>query len=305
MLFFSLSLLSLRSEKSSLTNSQCLLLTPFLLIASRCLLPLLIGISESCFSPHTHQCRVHHSGRKEKRKMSNSPKDITGKAPLYVFLQSGEKEKLPSPEYIRVVAQHMGRDQKVVRHDFALHHRGARLCRLLEPLLDAVDVDLRPKLDPCNGAIPPVTLPQATKEGCESVFLYLDLVQTRVPTLLSKPLRAPLEELVQPWELTFLLENCFGRSGETGFKSTTAFFKEVVKAGSSSMDRLLEVAMLSDFLLVESLRDLTCAFLASLALSASTGKELLQLSGLEKPLTETDLEPLYNQLDFLRPRDEV
>ncbi|KAG5469983.1 hypothetical protein GH5_02959 [Leishmania sp. Ghana 2012 LV757] len=230
-------------------------------------------------------------------------RDLSGKAPLFVYLNDGERERLPTGEYIRVVAQSSGTDKTVNRRDFALHLRGARLCRLLDSLLDSVDVDLKRKTDPLQGLIPPVVLPHATREGCECVFRYLDLIQTRVPTLLSKPLRAPLEELVHDWEMTYLLEDCFspGVAGES--KSSSALCRLLAKKGPQALDLVLEVAMIADFLLIEPLRDLTCALLASLALSAGSQKELLRLCGLDHALTEEELEPLYMQLPFLRPED--
>ncbi|AYU81553.1 protein of unknown function - conserved [Leishmania donovani] len=230
-------------------------------------------------------------------------RDLSGKAPLFVYLQGGERERLPTGEYIRVVAQCSGADKTVNRHDFALHNRGARLCRLLDSLLDSVDVDLKRKVDPVQGLIPPVMLPHATREGCECVFRYLELIQTRVPTLLSKPLRAPLEELVCEWEMTYLLEDCFLPGVAVETKTSAALCHTLAKRGPQTMDRVLEVAMLADFLLIEPLRDLTCALLASLALSAGSEKELLQLCGLDHVLTEEELEPLYMQLPFLRPED--
>ncbi|EPY32784.1 hypothetical protein STCU_02653 [Strigomonas culicis] len=237
--------------------------------------------------------------------MPGSPvpvKDDPSKLPLFVYLGNSERERLPTGDYVRVVAQHMGSDGRAVRHDFALHNRGARLCRLLEPLLDSVDVDLKAKFDTMTGFIPPLTLSQATREGCECVFHYLDLIQTRVPTLISKPLRAPLEELTQPWEMNFLCEQCF--SGTEGqFKTTAAFVRHISKHGSAALGRILEVAMLSDFLIIDPLRDLTCGFLASLGLSASSEKELLQLCGLSAPLTSEALEPLYTAYPFLRSED--
>ncbi|KAG5496071.1 hypothetical protein JKF63_02369 [Porcisia hertigi] len=232
-------------------------------------------------------------------------RDLSGRAPLFVYLQGGERERLPSGEYIRVVVQSNEADRRAVRHDFALHNRGARLCRLLDSLLDSVDVDLRRMPDPIQGSIPPVVLPHATREGCECVFHYLGLIQTRVPTLISKPLRAPLEELVHEWEMKYLLEECFPTGVAAEANSSEALCRTLSKIGPQSMDRILEVAMIADFLLIEPLRDLTCALLASLALTAGSEKELLRLCGLDRALTEEELEPLYTQLPFLRPEDEL
>lgn len=230
---------------------------------------------------------------------SVTPRDLTGKSPLFVSL-SGSDERLPGGEYIRVVSHCMGPDRKVIRSDFALHNRGARLCRLLDSILDSVDVDLKNKPDPIMGPIPTVSLPQATRGGCECVFRYLDLIQTRIPTLLSKPLRAPLEELVFDWEMAFLIQDCLPLINPQYPKTSAALSKKLSKSGPQSLDRLLEVAMLADFLLIDPLRDLTCSFLASIALTSESPREMLQLCGLDHPLTEEELEPLYMQLPFLR-----
>ncbi|ORC92573.1 uncharacterized protein TM35_000033260 [Trypanosoma theileri] len=228
-------------------------------------------------------------------------------------------------------------DDSVVRRDFALHMRGARLCRLLETMLDAADLQIGESLydmddgrsmnkshrgkDPSDN-IPPVVLPQATERGCNALFFYLEMTTTRLPTVLSKPLRAPLEELVQPWELKFLLCNCMddatshsiakqisntraeSKKGNCDdFDATASYYRVILNGAPKSLDLLLEVAMLSDFLLIEPLRQLTCAFLASLALNAPSENELLRLCGLQRALTEEELDPVYAQFPFLRPEN--
>ncbi|KEG14959.1 hypothetical protein DQ04_00241010 [Trypanosoma grayi] len=224
----------------------------------------------------------------------------------------------------------------VVRHDFALHARGARMCRLLETMLDTADLQLDVHSYDSNacgslnkadrkgkdsaGDLPPVVLPQATRRGCEVLFQFLDLMMTRIPTTLSKPLRAPIEELVQPWELKFLLNNCMdetisraitqqmsveqeggNKKNNTNAEGKASYYRVILNGAPQSLNLLLEVAMLSDFLLVEPLRQLTCAFIASLALNASSDAELLRLCGLQRAMTEEELDPLYAQFAFLRP----
>lgn len=232
--------------------------------------------------------------------------------PVYVKL-AGEDEPLPSIHYFRIVALHTDATGAVQRHDFALHKRAARFCHLLAPLLDASDMRCDTGTMPqhsssssSSSSLPPVELPQATGEGCECVFVYLEKIVTCVPTLISKPLKAPLEELTQPWELRFLLENCLGLrdiSDMGRFTTSASFLRPLLKKMPHGLDRLLEVAMLSDFLLIYSLRDLTCAFLASIGLSASSESEVLQICGLDKSLTEDDLENLYAQFPFMRPQE--
>ncbi|EKF31340.1 hypothetical protein MOQ_004827 [Trypanosoma cruzi marinkellei] len=289
-----------------------------------------------------------------------------GIAPLYVSLS--RSAPLPSEDYVRVVALSGAGDvnsdapcvqknartdvnwkngcciqnltesegKEPVRHDFALHLRGARNCRLLDTMLDAYDLHMgaidRDALDDIAenkaertgkdavGHLPPVVLPQATYKGCKALFLYLDMITTRVPTTISKPLRAPIEELLQPWEMNFLLKDCMdettsraisqqmnnGKDGKTKSRKSvgdtrTAYYSVIVNNAPDSLNLITELAMLSDFLIVEPLRQLTCAFLASLALGASSEAELLRLCGLSRPLTEEELDPVYAQFPFLRP----
>ncbi|RNF11376.1 hypothetical protein TraAM80_00993 [Trypanosoma rangeli] len=220
------------------------------------------------------------------------------------------------------------------RFDFALHVRGARHCRLLDTILDGYDLQMSAvghdaatdvKENKVNGRekaaladLPSVVLPQATSKGCKMLFRYLDMITTRVPTTISKPLRAPLDELIQPWEMNFLLHDCmddttsraiaqqFGDAKGVGAKgnkaagdTVMAYHSAIVNNAPGSLNLLLELAMISDFLIVEPLRQLTCAFLASLALGASSEAELLRLCGVSRPMKEEELEPLYAQFPFL------
>lgn len=280
----------------------------------------------------------------------------TGVPPLFVSLD--ENEPLPSGDYVRVVAlsgsagggdaaplqsgpsapqrpckvngtQTLADAAKgpVVRHDFALHVRGARFCRLLESMLDAADQNVAASGRGARGnrtgqgdgdgggALPNVVLPQATPQGCRALFAYLDMITSRVPSVLSKPLRVPLEELLQPWEMMFLLEHCMDEATTSAIfrrlstekengadvNDQASYYSIILDGAPRSLNILLEVAMLSDFLLVEPLRQLTCAFIASLALSTSSEADLLRLCGLERALTEEELNPVYAQFPFLRP----
>ncbi|KAH9589189.1 hypothetical protein LSM04_003730 [Trypanosoma melophagium] len=288
-----------------------------------------------------------------------------GISPLFVTLDADAP--LPSKDYVRFVAlsgsngtgstrkkSHDGvsnvnnlandvkgvnneGDGSVVRRDFAVHMRGARLCRLLEKMLDAADLQIGASLSDTDDVkcmnkskkgknvaeiLPPVVLPHATERGCNALFFYLEMITTRMPTVLSKPLRAPLEELVQPWEMKFLLCNCMDKTtshsiaqqisnvhaemkkgNDDEFDTSASYYSVILNRAPQSLDLLLEVAMLSDFLLVESLRQLTCSFLASLALNASSESELLRLCGLQRALTEEELDPVYAQFPFLRPEN--
>eukprot|EP00796_Vickermania_ingenoplastis_P013396 gene13396-9219_t len=154
---------------------------------------------------------------------------------------------------------------------------GARHCRLLEALLDAADLNISSEVDPIRGPIPPVVLPQGTEKGCEKVFEYLEYLQRYLPSIISRPLRSPIEECIQSWELSFLTGMAFGEP--SNIVTSSDALRKLLDGNAHSLDLVLEVAMLSDFLMIESLTDLTCAFLASLGLSANSETDLLRLWG--------------------------
>lgn len=220
-------------------------------------------------------------------------------AEFYVFL-STPTTPLPSKKYIRVIglcSQYEGQGE--VASHYALKVTGARFCRLLEALLDAADLDVSHSIDPIRGPITPVVLPQATRQGCEMLFEYLELLQHRTPSVISRPLRSPVEECIQPWELSYLIHVCFAEQS-VNVTSSSDFLRKLLDGnGKHSIDLLLEVAMLSDFLLVDSLRDLVCAFIASLGLSANSETDLMRLLSRSAPLSEDELQAVYDQLPFL------
>lgn len=224
-----------------------------------------------------------------------------GKKAFFVALRD-ENTPLPGEGYIRVVGKcaNPSAPGREVHCHYALQTSGARHCRLVEALLDAADLDVETPVDTVRGPIPPLVLPQATDKGCEKVFQYLQFLLTRLPSIISRPLRSPLEECIQPWELSYVMGLCFP-DGPSNVVTSNDAFRKLLDGHSNSLDLLLEVAMLSDFLMIEPLCDLTCAFLASLGLSANSESELLRLWGHHAPLTEEQLQPVYEQLPFLKP----
>ena len=163
---------------------------------------------------------------------------------------------------------------------YAIHPSLARQCRILDAVLD--QGDLQPRSDETSPSlILPTEFPQAT---LETVFLYLSLWSSHVPSIIGRPLCGPFHELVQPWELNFVQQH-----------------------GLSAMDPmkhepLIDMMKLADFLVIDPLRDLCCAFLASLVLSCSSEGDLLKLLGGQQPLSERELKNVYEQFPFLQPR---
>lgn len=182
----------------------------------------------------------------------------------------------PSREYVRMFVKDENGSQTV----FAVHKRIARQCKLLDAVLDELELmEADPQSDAFEGS---ACIPDVDIEACQSAFDYLELTTTRVPSIISRPLRAPLQELVQPWEYDFLQERC------------------LEKGNVAHHQKLLCVMQVSDFLMIDSLRDLCCAFLASIALHCRTEVELLTLLGLPRPASSDELELIYSQFPFLK-----
>lgn len=222
---------------------------------------------------------------------------------FYVPLKD-ETTPLPGSGYIRVVGQSVNpldRQRGDIHCHYALRTIGARHCKLVEALLDAADLNVTKPTDSIRGPIPPLILPQATAKGCEKIFQFLKLLQYNVPSVIGRPLRSPLEDCIQSWELSYLTGLCFHDSGPRDVVTSSDALRKLLDSSAHSMDLLLEVAMLSDFLLIEPLSDLVCAFIASVGLSANSEAELLRLWGRTTPLSEAQLQPVYQQLPFLKP----
>lgn len=192
---------------------------------------------------------------------------------------SSALDQLPTPErdYVRLTVVD---DDGITTSVFAVHKRIARHCKLLDTILDELDL-LGDENGSC-GVEGSASVPDVDPEACAAVFDYLELITTRVPTILPRPLRVPLREVVQQWEIDFLMRSCIDNND------------------NRRHDKLLEVMKVSDFLIVDPLRDLCCAFMASILLDCTGEAEVLHLLGLPRPPTSEDMEPLFDQFPFLQ-----
>jgi hypothetical protein len=151
-----------------------------------------------------------------------------------------------------------------------------RQCRLFSTVLD--DLDLLPDsslLD--NSEFPEITLPGFSAATCVSALKYLELTVTRIPSMISRPLRSPLAEVTQPWELEFIAGEC------------------------RTQDQLLHLMLLADYLLVDALRDLLCAHLASIVIQCDSEQALMQVLGIDRAYGDEELQAVYTQFPFLAP----
>jgi hypothetical protein len=188
------------------------------------------------------------------------------------------QDPLPSPEkdFVRLSITD---DDGAVSSVFAVHKRIARHCKLLDSILDELDL-LDDESGSC-GVEGSASVPDVDPDACVAVFDYLNLITTRIPTLIPRPLRVPLREVLQPWENDFL-QRC------------------IENRDTRRHEKLLEIMKVSDFLIVDPLRDLCCAFMASILLDCSGEAEVLNLLGLPRPPTSEEMEPLFDQFPFLQ-----
>lgn len=190
---------------------------------------------------------------------------------------SGPLDPLPIPErdYVRLTITD---EESVAVAVFAIHKRIARQCKLLDSILDELDL-----LDDESGGVEgSASIPDVDPAACIAVFDYLELATTRIPTLIPRPLRVPIREVLQSWEMEFLLDKC------------------VTNRDVKRHDKLLEVMKVSDFLIIDTLRDLCCAFLASILLDCSGEADVLSVLGLVRPPTSEEMDPLFDQFPFLQ-----
>lgn len=189
---------------------------------------------------------------------------------------------LPDDSYIRlcIVATLDDWSDSSPVATFAVKKELARQCKMLEAMLD--ERDLAWTSDQPEDSSDSINLPGLNAAACLSTFEYLLHCTTKVPSVISRPLRAPLAEVIQPWEMNFLLTRCLENGDVTRHQ------------------QLLAVMSVSDFLMIEPLRDLTCAFLASIALQCEDENELTRVLGMDRPLNAKDMDALYTQFPFLR-----
>lgn len=240
---------------------------------------------------------------------------------------------------------------------FLVSHSLARLCQALSDLLDDIDTEPHPlhtlqgatrspltenseptatqkdefeRLDVIGilEATPTFELDDTNATTLMAVLVYLEsCVDVCNPSVLSRPLVAPLKEVIRSWEWEFLQRFGSLRSALTdsviiqdpynddtqahepfGVASTDIKMRESVlqdlEGGTPcSLDRvppLLRLMRAADFLQIDSLRDLTCAHLASLVMT-QTEPEFAQTVGLDRPLSSLELQPIYRRFPFLHP----
>lgn len=156
----------------------------------------------------------------------------------------------------------------------------ARQCQLLTAVLDTASLD-GPECEDAGDALS-LAIPEADAASLTSVLTYLTLASIRVPSIIGRPLRAPLPELLQPWEWDYIKNH------------------GLVEGDATKHQGLLKIMRLSEFLSIHSLRDLSCAFFASIVLSCASVDEVAKLFNKNNVLEDQakDAE-VFEQFPFL------
>jgi hypothetical protein len=209
---------------------------------------------------------------------------------------------------------------------FVASHSVMRLCGALAELLDEIDADTAPAPYPADASTVEIVelLPafevDATMGALRSVLEFLVLwLENGRPSVLARPLVAPLQHLVSQWEWDFLQAHAFVAkpkrpSAAAAIAAVVPFVREPSAArlfhqhrgtlSAPAVAPLLQMMRAADYLAIDALRDLTCAFLASLVTEKSEG-ELADALDMDRPLTEEELEPMFAQHPFLRPSPQA
>jgi hypothetical protein len=159
----------------------------------------------------------------------------------------------------------------------------ARMCPLFRDLLESSDL-METGGEAAKVAMQASVMPldDITFNTMTKVLKYVEHFTTRIPTVIPKPLLAPLSSIVSSWEWHFLNTEC------------------LVDGNSKAHLDLILVMKAADFLCIDSLRELTCAMMAEMTIN-KTEEELMDLFGLDAPYTEEDFEPVYEKYPFMRP----
>ena len=187
----------------------------------------------------------------------------------WALASSPESKQITPSESVIMTA---GFDNTSYRVSFQL----ARECQLLHDSLD--ELDLHGPGDDDDSL--EVNIPNGTGAALAHALKFFEYSLVKTPSIIGRPLRAPLDQVVQGWEWDYLMA--------------------MLEGGVPSQNRLLfEVISVADFLVCEALRDLCCAFLAHLVINCRSESEILQLLGRDEPLGEEELQELYAEYPFL------
>eukprot|EP00667_Euglena_gracilis_P021569 EG_transcript_23700 len=160
------------------------------------------------------------------------------------------------------------------KQEFVIVRSAISLSKLLNDLLQDVDAEDSSQ----------TTVPLANVDGptFASVADYLvHFIEPVKPTVLDKPLKAALHELLPEWEKDYV-------------------YKKLFKDGNEKEHSLLFATLLAaNFLGIEPLRDLCCAAIANM-LRAKTPEQIMELFNITEPFTPEEEANVEKQYPWLK-----
>eukprot|EP01006_Ploeotia_vitrea_P006176 TRINITY_DN12462_c0_g1_i1.p1 TRINITY_DN12462_c0_g1~~TRINITY_DN12462_c0_g1_i1.p1 ORF type:complete len:203 (+),score=35.74 TRINITY_DN12462_c0_g1_i1:48-611(+) len=159
--------------------------------------------------------------------------------------------------------------------EFVLSRDALKLSKILRDILEDSPGD--------EETVIPVNNVDAATLQC--VAPYLERYATQEPNTIDKPLRAPLQELLNDWDKEYVYKTLF-RDGD-----------------EKQHEPLFKTLLAGNFLGVEPLRDLCCAAIANM-LRGKTPEQIKEVFGVTEDFTPEEIKQVEKEYPFLKEQGE-
>eukprot|EP01006_Ploeotia_vitrea_P061143 TRINITY_DN77336_c0_g1_i1.p1 TRINITY_DN77336_c0_g1~~TRINITY_DN77336_c0_g1_i1.p1 ORF type:complete len:186 (-),score=29.48 TRINITY_DN77336_c0_g1_i1:87-644(-) len=159
--------------------------------------------------------------------------------------------------------------------EFVLSRDALKLSKILSDILDDSPTE--------EETVIPVNNVDAATLQC--VAPYLEHYATSTPPTIDKPLRAPLQELLNDWDKDYVYKTLF-RDGD-----------------EKQHEPLFKTLLAGNFLGVEPLRDLCCATIANM-LRGKTPEQIKEVFGVTEDFTPEEIKQVEKEYPFLKEQGE-
>jgi S-phase kinase-associated protein 1 len=158
------------------------------------------------------------------------------------------------------------------KREYVMPRNAILLSKLLSDLLqDVSDDDQRT-------VVPLANVDATTFESvAEYLTYYIDPIK---PTVIEKPLKAPLKDILTPWDKEYVYNKLFKGDNE------------------KEHELLFKTLMAANFLGIESLRDLCCAAIANM-LRGKTPEQIMEVFNVKEPFTVEEERAIEQQYPWL------
>eukprot|EP00906_Rhabdomonas_costata_P016845 RCo024204 len=158
------------------------------------------------------------------------------------------------------------------KKEFVLSRRAIALSKLLNDLLSDVSED------ESHTSVPLAYVDAPTFELVADYLVHY--VAPNKPVTIDKPLKAPLKELLPPWDREFVYTRLFKDDNE------------------KEHEMLFKTLMASNFLGIDPLRDTCCAAIANM-LRGKTREQIMEVFNVKEPFTAEEERAIEQQYPWL------